>query len=226
MKNKYLLISGLSILLLLCSCDSDLFDNTPLSVTPTSVSLYVDGTQQLSVNKTRNITYTPTDYWYVDISTNGLITAKKRGNTSIKVSDGNSSVYVSVEVKSAYELYPDMDYYIGKQFSVFNGAFGNYDETTTTDDYITYWYDHRTKYDISFGFIFKKGDGLGIIQAVSIYVPGTYENQLETYLWDRYFCEEALNDVYYFYNHNKDVALKLENKSNLRMFNVLYYPLE
>ena len=224
MNNKFLLITSLCILL--CSCDTDIFDNTPLSVSPTSLSLYVGDTHQLTVNKTKNITYSPVDSWYATVESNGLVTAKKLGKTNIKVSDGNSSVYVSVEVKSAYQLYPDMDYYIGKQFSVFDGAFGNYDETTTTDDFITYWYDHRTKYDISFGFVFNKGDGLGKIQAVSIYIPVTYEKQLETYLWDRYFCKEALNDVYYFYNHNKNVALRLEYQSSQLSYNVLYYPIE
>lgn len=224
MKNKFLLITGLSILL--CSCDTDIFDNTPLSVSPTSLSLYVGDTHQLTVNKTKNITYSPVDSWYATVGSNGLVTAKKLGKTNIKVSDGSSSVYVSVEVKSAYQLYPDMDYYIGEQFNVFDGAFGNYDGTTTTDDFITYWYDHRTKYDISFGFIFEKDDSFGIIQAVGIYIPVTYEKQLETYLWDRYFCQETLNDVYYFYNHDKDVAIRLEYKSDQRAYNILYYPIE
>ena len=212
--------------MLLCSCDTDLFDNTPLSVNPTSISLYVDGTQQLTVNKTKNITYTPTDYWYVDVSTNGLVTAKKKGNTSIKVSDGDHIVYVNVEIKSAYDLYPEMDLYIGKKFDSFNGIFGDYDEITSTEQYDTYWFEHRSKYDISFGFIFNKGDAFGTIQAVSVYIPVTYENQLETYLWDRYLCKEALNDVYYFINHSKKIALKLEYDRNQWMYNILYYPLE
>lgn len=212
--------------MLLCSCDTDLFDNTPLSVNPTSISLYVDGTQQLTVNKTKNISYTPTDYWYVDVSTSGLVTAKKKGNTSIKVSDGDHIVYVNVEIKSAYDLYPEMDLYIGKKFDSFNGIFGDYDETTSTEQYDTYWFEHRSKYDISFGFIFNKGDALGTIQAVSVYIPVTYENQLETYLWDRYLCKEALNDVYYFINHSKKITLKLEYDSNQWMYNILYYPLE
>lgn len=212
--------------MLLCSCDTDLFDNTPLSVNPTSISLYVDGTQQLTVNKAKNISYTPTDYWYVDVSTNRLVTAKKKGNTNIKVSDGDHIVYVNVEIKSAYDLYPEMDLYIGKKFDSFNGIFGDYDETTSTEQYDTYWFEHRSKYDISFGFVFKKGDALGTIQAVSVYIPVTYEHQLETYLWDRYFCKEALNDVYYFYNHSKNVAIKLEYDNNQRLFNILYYPIE
>lgn len=224
MKNKLILIAGLCTLL--CSCDSDLFDNTPLSVSPTSLSLYVGDTYQLTVNKTKNITYSPVDSWYATVESNGLVTAKKLGKTSIKVSDGNSSVYVSVDVKSAYELYPDMDYYIGKQFSVFDGAFGNYDETTTTDDYITYWYDHRTKYDISFGFVFKKGDDLGTIQVVAVYVPLTYEKQIKTYIWDRYFCPETLNDVYYLYNHNKKVSISFEYQRDQLMYRILYYPYE
>ena len=211
---------------MLCSCDSEVFDTEPLLVSPTSLSLYTGDDYQLSVNKSRNVTYTPLDSWYVTVSTNGLVKAKKMGSTTIKVSDGDNTRYVNVEVKSAYELYPDMDYYIGKEFSVFKGAFGNYDETTTTDNYITYWYDHRTKYDISFGFVFQKSDDLGTIQAVSVYIPVAYEKQMETYLWDRYFCEEALNDVYYFYNHDQNVALKLEYKSSQRMYNVLYYPIE
>ena len=224
MKNKYILIAGLCVLL--CSCDSDLFDNTPLSVSPTTLSLYVGDTHQLSVNKTKNITYNPIDSWYATVEASGLVKAKKKGNTSIKVSDGNSFVYVNIEVKSAYELYPEMDLYIGKKFDSFNGAFGNYDEITNTEKHISYWYNYRGKYSCSFGFIFNKGDDLGTIQAISVYVPGTYENQLETYLWDRYFCKEALNDVYYFYNHNKIVALKLEYQANQRMFNVLYVPYE
>lgn len=214
------------ICLSLCSCDSDILDTTPLSVSSTSLSLYVGDTYQLTVNKTKNITYSPIDSWYATVENSGLVTAKKLGKTRIKVSDGNSTVYVSVDVKSTYQLYPDMDYYIGKKFDAFDGAFGNYDDTSSTDDYITYWYDHRTKYDISFGFIFKKGDAFGTIQAVSIYIPVTYEKQLETYLWDRYFCPEALNDVYYFYNHDKDVGLKLEYKSNQRAYNILYYPID
>lgn len=212
--------------MLLCSCDTDVFDNIPLSVSPTSISLYVDGTKQLTVNKTKNITYTPTDYWYVDVSSSGLVTAKKKGNTTIKVSDGNRIVNVNVEIKSAYDLYPELDLYIGKKFDSFNGIFGNYDEIKSTENFLTYWYEHRTKYDISFGFIFNKGDALGTIQAVSVYIPVTYENQLETYLWDRYFCNEALNDVYYFYNHSKEIALKLEYYSNQRMFNIFYYPID
>ena len=214
------------ICLSLCSCDSDILDTTPLSVSPTSLTLYVGDTYQLTVNKTKNITYSPIDSWYATVENSGLVTAKKTGKTRIKVSDGNSTIYVSVDVKSTYQLYPDMDYYIGKKFDVFDGAFGNYDNTSSTDDYITYWYDHRTKYDISFGFIFKKGDAFGTIQAVSIYIPVTYEKQMQTYLWDRYFCPEVLNDVYYLYNHDNDVGLKLEYESSQRAYNILYFPID
>lgn len=119
-----------------------------------------------------------------------------------------------------------MDLYIGKKFDSFNGIFGNYNEITSSEQFVTYWYDHRSKYDISFGFIFNKDDALDTIQAVSVYIPVTYENQLETYLWDRYLCQDALNDVYYFINHGNDVALKLEYNSNQWMYNILYVPLE
>lgn len=224
MNNKIIPIA--LICLSLCSCDSDLFDTTPLSVSPTSLTLYVGDTYQLTVNKTKNITYTPLDPWYASVGNSGLVTAKKLGKTKIIVSDDYNTEYVSVEVKSTYQLYPDMDYYIGKKFDAFDGAFGNFDDTSSTDDYITFWYDHRTKYDISFGFIFKKGDEFGTIQAVTIYIPVTYENQMETYLWDRYICPETLNDVYYFYNHDKDVGIKLEYKSSQRAYNILYYPID
>ena len=217
------------ICITLFSCDSEVFDTEPLSVSPTSLSLYAGDTYQLSVNK-RNVTYIPTDSWYATVSTNGLVKAQRIGSTTIKVSNGDYTQYVNVEVKSKYQLYPDMDKYIGKSFDLLKDAFGSYDQIVPMDGemegYVGYLYKERGKYSISFIFIYEDDDPLGIIQAVAVSVPVAYEKQMETYIWDRYFCADVLNDVYYLYNHEKTVSLILEYQSNQFMYLILYGPYE
>lgn len=214
------------LVFLFSSCSPVLFDGTPLVVTPSDLTLYVGQTAQLSVNKDHGVSYRVLEPFYASVDADGMVTAKKAGFTSVVVSNGTRTVYVSINVKSTYSLYPDMDYHVGRPFSEIKDYLGSYDDVTRTTDYVTYWYNFRGKYLVSFGFIFKKGDDFGTIQAVSVYVPVDYDNQLSTYLWDRYFCYEALNDCYYFYNHDRSVYMKLEYYPSQRLYNIMYVPSE
>lgn len=124
MKLRTIGIAFLGVLLL-SNCDPLFDDNEPaLSVSPLSISMYADETYQLNVNKT-NVSYTVGDSWYATVNTSGLVTASRKGNTTICVSDGVSSYNVNVEVKSKYELYPELDDYLYNPISSLSTVFGN-----------------------------------------------------------------------------------------------------
>lgn len=224
MRLRTISIAFVSIVLF-SSCDP-LFDNEPaLSVSPLSISMYADETYQLIVNKT-NVSYTVGDSWYASVNTSGLVTARRKGNTTIRVSDGANSYSVSVEVKSKYELYPELDDYLYKPISTLSTVFGNYDDIVNLGDNEIianiYWYRDRGKYSISFGFLVDATDTEKKIAAILVSIPVQYEKQLETYLWNRYYCSETVNDVYLLYNHDKTVYLRLEYIADSFVYSVFY----
>ena len=215
-----------TICLIVCgSCISLLDDEPALSVSPLSVSMYADETYQLNVNKS-NVSYSVGDSWYASVSSSGLITARRKGNTTVRVSDGANSYSVKVEVKSKYEIYPELDDYLYKPISTLSSVFGNYDDIVNLGDNETvaqiYWYRVRGKYSVSFGFMVDATDTKKEIAAILVTVPVQYENQLETYLWDRYYCSETVNDVYLLYNHDKSVYLRLEYISSSYVYSIFY----
>ena len=224
MKLRTIGIAFLGVLLF-SNCDP-LLDNEPaLSVSPSSISMYADETYQLIVNKT-NVSYTVGDSWYATVNTSGLVTASRKGNTTIRVSDGVSSYNVNVEVKSKYELYPELDDYLYNPISSLSTVFGNYDDIVNLGDEEIigniYWYRDRGKYGISFGFIVDAKNANKEIEAILVTIPVQYENQMETYLWNRYYCSETVNDVYLLYNHDKTVYLRLEYIASQLAYCVFY----
>lgn len=212
-------------LIIASSCDP-LFDDEPaLSVLPLSISMYADETYQLNVNKTK-VNYIVEDSWYASVNASGLVTARRKGNTTIRVTDGANSYNVNVEVKSKYEIYPELDEYLYKTISNLSSVFGNYDDIDYLgDDEIVaniYWYRNRGKYSISFGFFIDATDTEKKIVAILVSIPVEYEKQMETYLWDRYYCSETVNDIYLLHNHDKTVYLRLEYIASSYAYSVLY----
>ena len=225
MKLRTIGIAFLGVLLL-SNCDPLFDDNEPaLSVSPLSISMYADETYQLNVNKT-NVSYTVGDSWYATVNTSGLVTASRKGNTTIRVSDGVSSYNVNVEVKSKYELYPELDDYLYNPISSLSTVFGNYDDIVNLGDEEIigniYWYRDRGKYGISFGFIVDAKNANKEIEAILVTIPVQYENQMGTYLWNRYYCSETVNDVYLLYNHDQTVYLRLEYIASQLAYCVFY----
>lgn len=86
-----------------CSCSGD--DESPLVVTPASVSMHYDETQQLSAEGATS--WLTNDEFVAKVDSKGLVTARHIGNTQIVVSDGKRTATCEVTVTPEYSLYDD-----------------------------------------------------------------------------------------------------------------------
>lgn len=92
------------VCLLSVSCSKD--DNetdTQVTITPTSISLYYEDTQQLSA--TNATSWNTEDEFVAEVNKNGLVTGGHVGTTKIVASNGKSSAICEVTIKPKYNLY-------------------------------------------------------------------------------------------------------------------------
>lgn len=85
-----------------CSKDSD---EEPLTVTPSSVSMHYEDTQQLKAEGATK--WLSSDEFVAKVNSSGLITANHVGTTEIVASDGNRTANCKVTVTPEYYLYDD-----------------------------------------------------------------------------------------------------------------------
>lgn len=76
---------------------------TDFKVTPSSVSMYYDGTKQLSAPGATS--WKTSNDFVAGVDNNGLVTGRHIGTTQITASDGKSSDICTVTIKPKYSLY-------------------------------------------------------------------------------------------------------------------------
>lgn len=193
---------------------------TPLTVSPESVTLYCDGTAQITASPVDGVTYTSQDEFYAEVSETGLITANKIGQTNITVSSPNGVKSIPVTVLPQYTLYEDLTPYIGASLSNITAKYcTDYTTATNKDGSVTYTFKNPTSYVAGIGFIIENGKCTSAMVAVST----SHTSMLTKYLIERYAVVGMQNDMYFFLNHDKDVTITYTVYSYSTLM-VLYTP--
>lgn len=193
---------------------------TPLTVSPESVTLYSEGTAQITASPVDDVTYTSQDDFYAEVNETGLITANKVGQTNITVSSPNGVKSIPVTVIPKYTLYEDLTPYVGVPLSTITAKFGtDYTTATNKSGSVTYTFKAPTSYVAGIGFIIENGKCTSIMAAVST----KYTSMLTKYLIERYNIVGMQNDYYFFLNHDKNVTITYTVYSYSALM-VLYTP--
>lgn len=193
---------------------------TPLTVSPESVTLYCDGTAQITASPAEGVTYTSDDTFYATVDDTGLITAEKVGQTKITVSSSNGVKSIPVTIMPQYTLYEDLTPYIGASLNTITAKYGtNYTTATNKDGSVTYTFKDPTSYVAGLGFNMEGGKCASAMVAVST----KYLSMLTKYLLERYAVIGMQNDYYFFLNHDKNVTITYTVYSYSTLM-VLYTP--
>lgn len=204
------------ILPVMVSCDK----STPLTVTPSSITLYVGGTAQLQSEPSDGVRYSTSDDFYASVSPTGLVTANKFGGAVINASLDNISVDIPVVVLCQYSLYPELDKIIGQPESEVIKLLGSaYTQSEMSSGETMYIYKYFNSYTEAIAVSFKNE----ICSSAAALVSTSYMSQLTQYLKERYSLVAMLNDVYAFFNHDKDVVAAL-NVPSAYYLQVTYTP--
>ena len=190
-KGKSSLLIVLSVLLIvsiigLCACTKEKKDpEKKLSVSPASVTIEVDATQQLTVNlgdeKAEDAGFESSDVSVATVTANGLVTGVAKGNCSITVTAGSQSVSVSVTVKEKsvvaedalnITVPSDASVYIGNTLTMRPSA-KNGSETVTA----TYTFESENE---NIATVSSEGVITGVAEGTTkIVVTGTYQNKTD-----------------------------------------------
>lgn len=207
------------ICLVLFGCDPDGAATKALEVNPEKISVYVEGTRQITANVS-DASFKSQDEFYASVDNEGLVKGEHIGSTNITVSSSAGTVRVPVTIMSQYSLYPDIDYLVGKSLNDITKEFGNnYEASTLSSGDVAYSYTKPTSYVDGIFFTMSGGKCKSIV----VLVPTKNTSMLTKHLLERYYVAGMQNDMYFFLNHDKDVVLALEVYS-ASYLTVVYMP--
>ncbi|MBR7005152.1 MAG: Ig-like domain-containing protein [Bacteroidales bacterium] len=182
-------------------------ESVKLEVTPSEVSLYVEGTKQITTN-VEDAQFSSKDEFYASVDNTGLVTGNKVGETEILVNSTHGTATIPVTIIPQYTLYPDLDGLVGKSQSDITKVMGNSYQTSTSSDGNTMMtYLNPTKYAEAIGFTISKSNNL--CSSIVVAVPTSYTSMLTKHLIERYSIAGMQNDYYFFLNHDKKVMIGL-----------------
>lgn len=216
---KKVCIALCMLTLVLASCDKD--KSEPLSVEPSSLKMFTEETQKITVKSSGDVTYESEDEFYASVAQNGMVTANKVGETNIKVYADNSVVKVPVTVKAKYNLYPDLVSLIGSTESEMERVLGNKYTRSVDGGETKYIYQQFNNYVFLLGSIFEKGK----CTSMSVVVPTTYTSMFADYLAERYTVAGRQEDIFLFIDHNNKVIIGL-SVMNASYLMAIYIPRE
>lgn len=194
--------------------------STPLTVSPDSITVYSEGTAQLSATPADGVTYSVKDDFYAKVDANGLVTGKKVGKTEVTVSSGNGLVNVPVTVLSKYTLYPELESLIGASTSKVTSVLGsNYKESTNSKGQKTYTYTNYNTF--TFGIVVTFNGST--CSDIGVVISTTYLTQFVNYLKERYTVAGMQNDYYFFLDHDEKVVITM-TLYNVNYMMAIYMP--
>ena len=194
--------------------------STPLTIEPSSVVLYSDGTRQLAANPAEGVTYASNDEFYASVDENGLVTGNKVGETEIVASSSNGTVTIPVTVVSQYSLYPDLTSLINSPLSSMTDMLGaGYQTSTSETGETVYTYLDYNEYTAAILVCFDGGSCSKVFTMIST----SYMSKFTSYLIERYAVAGMQNDYYYFLNHDKNVVITM-TLYNPKYMATLYMP--
>ena len=191
---------SLLCLLVVIGCEAPV-----LTYDPINISLYTEGTKQITTNAV-DATFSIKDDYFATVSSTGLVTANKVGKTEVVINSSYGPGSVNVDVIPQYILYPDLDNLIGKGVSDMESVMGtSYKESTTSKGETMYTYENPTSYCKGIGFTFSGSS----CKSIAVYVPTNHTTKITKALIERYTVAGVQNDVYLFLNHGENVLIGL-----------------
>lgn len=185
-------ISMCAIALALTACGGDSSSDAPttLTVNPASVSMYYDGSKQLSA--TGATSWTSENEFVAKVDQNGLVKGGHVGTTNIIASNGTSVGRCTVTIVPKYNLYDTPILNWGISMTQIRAA-----ETHTIagsgTDYLAYNYNNGTRTALV-TYMFKNGGLNGIV----VVLNQSYYVDLGYYLLERYVPIGSSDGMYMF----------------------------
>lgn len=180
--------------------------STPLTVTPTSMTLYAEGTEQITATPAEGVTYTSSDEFYATVSETGLVTANKVGQTDIRVSSDNGMATIPVLVLPKYDLYPNLESLINAPVSRMEEVLGrDYTRDTSSSGETMYTYAYYNTYTTGILCSFENG----VCTSIGVVVQTSHLTKFVNYLAERYSVAGMLNDYYFFLDHDRKVVVTM-----------------
>lgn len=115
---KILVLSLATLLIVGCSKD----DDSKLSLSTNSISLYSEDTEQVTASE--KVTWSSDDKFVATIDNNGTVTGEHVGKTTIKATGDNGESKCTVEVKAKYNTYADPIFEFGASKSTIKSKEG------------------------------------------------------------------------------------------------------
>jgi len=218
----YLLI--LPFILSACS-DDDKIDNDIL-LKESSITISYGEEYQIEATSATDITYSSENEYYAEVSSTGIITAGKVGETNIILKNEYDTKKLKVVVEPENTLYKEPHMEWGMKRNTFKKKYG--EPITESESIITYLTDIKAAPAVM--YLFDEDDRLN---SASVVVDSQYSNSLGNFLDERYVLvddEVDENNMLYFVNGYdwKDVTLLigLQLSDDESVWFVIYVPIE
>ncbi|MCR5513488.1 MAG: Ig-like domain-containing protein [Prevotella sp.] len=221
---------GIILMCVMCgvstSCGDDKSDDSPttLSVNPSSVSLYYEGTQQLSASGVTS--WSSENEFVAKVDAKGLVTANHVGSTNILASNGNAMGRCAVTVKPKYNCYDTPLLNWGASASAISAAETHTASSSSSSTSLGYGYTNGSVTSVVL-YMFENNalKSVGVLASYSNYA------QIALYLLERYQPIAKDDDGNYYFIDSMDtktannvIALSTTTVSNSKMTMVLYMP--
>lgn len=213
---KKLLLISLFIPFISCSSG----DKSSLSLDSSSESMHFEDTYQIKANSDNSISYKSENEFHAKVSSSGLITAGRVGETSIIVSDGSETKNIKVTITPVNTLYeePYTDWTLTKSqiLAKLGTAY-----SSPTDGLIYQTSNAKAPFC---GYTF---DANGNITSSSVLINTAYTSEASIFLKERYFPVSTSNNVIYMINNltiSQSTTTVTISVYNLSYLLVAYFP--
>lgn len=185
------LLAIISIVFIGCSKDGD--GDSSISLKASDVTVYSGDKYQIEATSEKNILYQSENEYYAKVSTSGLITSDKVGETNILLTNGDDTKSIRVTVKGKSNIYPEpkLEWGITKSNLIKSLGIPNketseaiiYDNYSTAAPSIIYIFDDNNK-----------------LKSIGVLVKSSYSASLGTFLAERYVALASQDYTIYFVN--------------------------
>ena len=194
-----------------------------LQISPSSVNLYYEETQQVEVlSESGSFDWSTANDFHATVNSNGVITAGHVGSTVITASQGKKKGTCSVTVKPKYYLYDTPYFGWGESMSKVQSKLGT--PAQVQDKVLVYVLSESDGIIAMYQFTDGKLSSVGIMLNIKNAVTLTY------YLVERYQPFSVEDNAYFFMNAmNFDDAtlglmMKYVKTSSIEAYQVIYAP--
>ncbi|MDR2920091.1 MAG: Ig-like domain-containing protein [Tannerella sp.] len=185
---KLFLLMLMALPFVFTSCSDDDDEDNGIKIKNSKIEMVAGDSEQINVTSDLSLSYTSEDEYYATVSSTGVITAKRVGETNIIVTNAEAAAKVSVIVSPKYTTYPDPDFMFGETRSNVIKKHGTPD--TETDDAVLY-----DGYSTKAPIIIYTFDASNKVSGVGVMIGTTYTEELAAFLAERYVMLEGTGNM-------------------------------